>query len=155
MLKIVFVCLGNICRSPMAEGLMKKKVNELGLDHHFHIESRGTSSWELGNPPHPKTQQILKRVGVNLEFKHAQKISYDDMLSFDVVIAMDFENVKDLKQMFPILSSKVVLLRSINLTETKLEVEDPYYTLKYEEVYQILDRDLDLWIEKFRSELNI
>ncbi|TNF06525.1 MAG: low molecular weight phosphotyrosine protein phosphatase, partial [Bacillota bacterium] len=55
MIKVVFVCLGNICRSPMAEGLFKKIVKDMGYEDCFHIESRATSSWELGNPPHPET----------------------------------------------------------------------------------------------------
>lgn len=155
MVKITFVCLGNICRSPMAEGLMKKKVKDLGLERHFCIESRGTSSWEEGNPPHPKTMDILNRVGAFLDDKYAKKITKEDMVKFDWLIAMDHDNISDLNRMFPEFSYKIILLRSINHHVSNLDVDDPYYTNKYEEVYEILNHDLDLWIEKFKQDLNI
>lgn len=155
MVKIAFVCLGNICRSPMAEGLMKKKVKDLGLERHFCIESRGTSSWEEGNPPHPKTIDILIRVGAILINKQAQKISKEDVANFDYLIAMDHDNIRELKQIFPEYSNKILLFRSINNHGKDLDVKDPYYSGKYEEVYEILDHDLDLWIEKFKHDLNI
>jgi len=155
MIKIVFVCLGNICRSPMAEGLMKKKVKDLNLSSHFQIESRATSTWEIGNPPHPKTQEILKRENANLYDKTAMQITKEDMIYFDVVIAMDHENARDLSFMFPDYSYKISLLRAINHDRDSLDVKDPYYTHKYEEVYKILNVDLDLWIKKFRELLNI
>lgn len=155
MVKIAFVCLGNICRSPMAEGLMKKKIKDLGLEQHFHIESRGTSSWEEGNPPHPKTMVILKRVGAFLDAKYAKKITKADMEKFDWLIAMDHDNISDLNRRFPEFSHKIILLRSINQHVSYLDVDDPYYTNKYEEVYEILNHDLDLWIERFKQDLNI
>ena len=96
MKKICFVCLGNICRSPMAEFVMKDLIS----DEHLLIESRATSSWEHGNPIHHGTQEIFKKHQIAYDnHKSSQQISYQDFCDFDVIIGMDVNNVADLKQM--------------------------------------------------------
>ena len=95
MKKIVFVCLGNICRSPMAEFVMK----ELDQGKSLHIESRATSSWEHGNPVHQGTQKILRKYAISFDSsKGSQQISQADFEFFDLVVGMDESNVEDLLQ---------------------------------------------------------
>src|SRR5690554_6297079 len=89
MIRVLFVCLGNICRSPMAEGLFKIMVEDAGFKEHFIIESRATSTYEIGNPPHPKTAIILEREKAQLKGKKSQQITQDDFQHFDYIIGMD------------------------------------------------------------------
>lgn len=101
MKKIVFVCLGNICRSPMAEFVMK----ELDQGESLHIESRATSSWEHGNPVHQGTQKILRKYAISFDSsKGSQQISQADFEFFDLVVGMDESNVEDLLQISATLS---------------------------------------------------
>jgi protein-tyrosine phosphatase len=131
---IVFVCLGNICRSPMAEFVMKDLVEKAGLTTDFHIESRATSSWEHGNPVHPGTKNVLEihQVAVS-PAKSSQQISVVDFEKFDVIVAMDASNLENLYKMVP------------KGTEHKLQmlleesVPDPWYTGDFEETYRLVN----------------
>ncbi|MGL4334905.1 MAG: low molecular weight protein-tyrosine-phosphatase, partial [Lactococcus garvieae] len=100
MEKIVFVCLGNICRSPMAEFVMKDLVEKKGKN--FEVESRATSSWEHGNPIHPGTRALLTAYGIPFDAtKGSQQISQEDFQYFDQIIAMDESNKENLEKMAP------------------------------------------------------
>lgn len=100
MEKIVFVCLGNICRSPMAEFVMKDLVEKEGKN--FEVESRATSSWEHGNPIHPGTRSLLTMYGIPFDAaKGSQQISREDFQYFDQIIAMDKSNKENLEKMAP------------------------------------------------------
>jgi len=148
MIKVLFVCLGNICRSPMAEGLFKKLVEDMGYKACFHIESRATSTWELGNPPHPGTVKILSRLGISTENMVSEKMESQDYRNFDYIIGMDHDNVRYLKNHGKNYSDKIYLLRDVTLQTKGQIVPDPYYTGKYEETYQLLMESLPLWVEK-------
>ena len=147
MKKIVFVCLGNICRSPMAEGMFIQMIQEKGLSHAFHVESRATSSWEIGNPPHRGTQQILNRIGYDWRGKKAQQINASDFDSFDVVIAMDHQNVNDLKRIAGNNKHKIHLMLDIDPNRKGEIVPDPYYDGTHEETYRLLSEALPLWFK--------
>ncbi len=96
MKQVVFVCLGNICRSPMAEFVMK----DLAKGYDIRVESRATSNWEHGNPIHPGTQRIFKRHAIAFDRqKRSQQISLKDLEVFDLIIGMDDENVADLQRL--------------------------------------------------------
>lgn len=153
MIRVLFVCLGNICRSPMAEGLFKKMVQEKGLDQDFVIESRATSTWEEGNPPHPKTMAILDREKAILLHKKSTQITKNDFLDFDYIIGMDHENIRYLKKHAGIHQNKVYLLRDITPDQKGEEVPDPYYTGHYELTYQLLNESLQKWLDFFLKEL--
>ena len=153
MIKILFVCLGNICRSPMAEGLMKKYIHEEGLNHLIHVESRATSRYEIGNPPHPKTEAILKRENALLFGKYAQQINYQDFEIFDYIIGMDLENVATLKHIAKQHVKKVYLLRDIDELTKGEEVPDPYYSGYYEQTYQLISQSLKQWIDYLKKTL--
>ncbi|GGE30586.1 low molecular weight protein-tyrosine-phosphatase [Streptococcus himalayensis] len=140
MEKIVFVCLGNICRSPMAEFVMKSLTDEL------QIESRATSSWEHGNPIHQGTQKILQDYGIAYDrHKTSQQISAEDFATFDYIIGMDRSNIEDLKAMAKeAYQDKIVPF-------TSQSVPDPWYTGDFQETYDIVQQGCQEWLEKLRK----
>lgn len=151
MINVLFVCLGNICRSPMAEGLMKKYIEEEGLSGVIHDESRGTSAYEIGQPPHPETMKILKREQAPLIGKRAEQIKSSDFIHFDFIIGMDHTNVRQLISKSGAYRHKVYLLRDIDPTTHGEEVPDPYYSGRYEETYQLLAPSLKQWLEHLKK----
>ncbi len=133
MEKIVFVCLGNICRSPMAEFVMKDLVEKAGNESNFLIESRATSSWEHGNPIHSGTQTKLKEQKIAFDLqKGSQKISSEDFYEFDKIIAMDESNLENLRKMAPEgTSQKITML-------LEQGVPDPWFTGDFQETYHLV-----------------
>ena len=134
MKKIVFVCLGNICRSPMAEFVMKDLVKKLGRESEFIIESRATSSWEHGNPIHSGTQKKLREQEIAYDSqKGSQKITDEDFYEFDKIIAMDESNLENLKKMAPSgTAQKIEMLLG-------KDVPDPWFTGDFQETYQLVN----------------
>jgi protein-tyrosine phosphatase len=151
MKKILFVCLGNICRSPMAEGLMKKMIKDQELEKWITVESRATSSYEIGRPPHPKTMAILSREGAELTAKKAEQIKKEDFDSFDYIIGMDDQNVEVLKKMANQHAHKVYLFRDIDPNTQGEQVPDPYYSGKYEETFGLIQQSLIKWLEHLKK----
>lgn len=131
MEKIVFVCLGNICRSPMAEFVMKDLVEKVEKEgKNFEVESRATSSWEHGNPIHPGTRTLLTAYGIPFDAtKGSQQISQEDFQYFDQIIAMDESNKENLEKMAPA-DQKHKIKMLLNKS-----VPDPWYTGDFEETY--------------------
>lgn len=154
MKKVLFVCLGNICRSPMAEGMFAKLIEEQGLSGKVHVASRATSTWEIGNPPHIGTQHVLNRIGYDWKDKTSQKIDQKDFQDYDYIIGMDHNNVKYLKEHAGQNEHKIWLLRDID-EKTKGEIiPDPYFDHTHEVTYRLLLESLPLWIDKIKSELS-
>ncbi|MEG0907351.1 low molecular weight protein-tyrosine-phosphatase [Lactococcus garvieae] len=134
MEKIVFVCLGNICRSPMAEFVMKDLVEKVEKEgKNFEVESRATSSWEHGNPIHPGTRTLLTAYGIPFDAtKGSQQISQEDFQYFDQIIAMDESNKENLEKMAPA-DQKHKIKMLLNKS-----VPDPWYTGDFEETYRLV-----------------
>lgn len=130
MLRLCFVCLGNICRSPTAEGIMLKLVNDAGLSSRFEIDSAGTAAYHIGKRPDPRTLKTAKARGTPLP-SIARAFSAADFACFDYVLAMDAENHKNLLARAASAADKhkVHLLRSFepNPAAGALDVPDPYY----------------------------
>ena len=97
MVQVLFVCLGNICRSPMAEAVFRKLVNDEGLDNQIYIDSAATSSWEHGNPVHRGTRERLKKEGIGTDGMYS-RILNDDDLSANYIIGMDKSNIENIKK---------------------------------------------------------
>ncbi len=93
---VMFFCLGNICRSPLAEGLFRHKLQQRGLDRHFHVESSGTSSHHVGELPDPGSRRVaMERIALDISYQRSQQLTRDHVQRFDVLIAMDESNRRD------------------------------------------------------------
>lgn len=135
MVKILFVCHGNICRSPMAEFVFKDLVHKEGLDKQFYIESAATSTEELGNPVYPPARRKLEEHGIDCSYKRARQIKKSDYDDFDLIIAMDEENLYYMGWVFrEDYLNKIHLL--MEYTDRPGEVADPWYTRDFDRTYE-------------------
>ena len=127
MKKIMFVCHGNICRSPMAEFLFKKMVKEKGKQDEYLIKSSATSYEEISNPVHPGTRRILNGMGIDCSGKHAEKLMKSDYNKYDYFICMDDRNYKNMLYIFGE-DKENKCYKLLNFTDKKGDVADPYWT---------------------------
>lgn len=135
---VLFVCLGNICRSPTAEAVFREKVKDEGLDELIDIESCGLGTWNLGNPPHPDTQAILKAKGIPFDGMRAKRLAAERINAYDYVIAMDHENVEGLQRL-GIDNDKIQLLTEYVPGKEGEAVPDPYYFGNFEGVFDLIE----------------
>ena len=135
MHKILFICHGNICRSPMAEFLLKDIVNKRGLADAFEIASAATSREEIGNPVHYGTRNKLAQFGISLAGKHAVQVTKRDYEHYDLLLVMDSNNIRNLRRVIgEDTQNKVHLL--LDYTERKGEsIADPWYTGDFDVTY--------------------
>lgn len=131
MIKVTFVCLGNICRSPMAELIFKDIVTKQGYSNKFEITSCATSRYEIGSPIYPPAQQTLSRHGINGSHI-ARQINSSDLTS-DYILVMDSSNLRDVMKLKDINQSKVFKL--CDFSTTPRDVADPWYTRNFELAY--------------------
>lgn len=126
--KICFVCLGNICRSPTAEGIFQHLVNKRGLQHYFFIDSAGTSAYHIGEPANSKSQWVANQQGVKLHSK-ARRFDTPDLKEFDLILAMDSENYTNIKRLDQTGSfmEKIKMMREFDPQPDEMDVPDPYY----------------------------
>ena len=135
MIKILFVCHGNICRSPMAEFVMKDLVEKAGLADEFTIASAATSTEEIGNPVYPPVRQLLTRHGISCAGKTARQLQRGDYAAWDLFIGMDMANLRNMTRLFggdP--EGKVHAL--LDYTHRPGEVADPWYTGDFESTWR-------------------
>lgn len=144
MIKVLFVCYGNICRSPMAEFLFKDYVKEKGVADKFYIESAATSSEELGNPVYPPAKKILNRLNIDCSAKRARKLTVNDYDKFDYIIGMDEMNIKDMKSLFgENRCDKIHKLLDFADSARRKDVADPWYTGDFETTLKDVRLGLD------------
>jgi protein-tyrosine phosphatase len=129
--RILMVCLGNICRSPTAEAVMRALVREAGLEDHIEVESAGMGDWHIGHPPDPRAAEAARRRGVVMEGA-ARQVRVSDFSDFDLLLAMDRENFAELRALAPDAAAeeKVHMLREYDPASAgapDLDVPDPYY----------------------------
>jgi protein-tyrosine phosphatase len=128
MVNVLFVCLGNICRSPTAEGVFTKLVQDEGLGNRIRIDSAGTHAYHVGNPPDARAQAAARKRGVELADLRARKVLADDFEVFDYVLAMDLNNYEDLSEICPPgQEHKLSLFLEFAPDASVREVPDPYY----------------------------
>jgi protein-tyrosine phosphatase len=151
---VLFVCLGNICRSPLAEGVFQHLVEEAGLGARFDIDSAGTGAWHVGEPPDARATMVANQHGVSLESR-ARQVTEDDLRRFDYVIAMDRENLRNLERMAGTSGSdsEIVLLREFDPDSTGEEVPDPYYggASGFENVYEMVHRSCQVLLRRLQA----
>lgn len=131
-MRLLFVCMGNICRSPTAEGMMRHVLAEAGLDDEVEVDSAGTGSWHVGEPADPRARAAAARRGINLHGA-ARQVRREDLDSFDLILAADVQNLRDLLLLAgedPARRAKLRLLREFDRASVQagdLDVPDPYY----------------------------
>lgn len=144
MIKVVFVCHGNICRSPMAEFLFKDYVKKMNCKSRFLISSCATSKEEIGNKVHYKTREILNSLGIDCSNKRAVQICKDDYEKYDFILAMDKNNVYNLKRILgEDKDNKIHLL--LEYAGSNSDISDPWYTGDFKKAYE----DINLGIKCF------
>ncbi|MFZ1749816.1 MAG: low molecular weight protein-tyrosine-phosphatase [Saprospiraceae bacterium] len=142
-MKILMVCLGNICRSPMAQGIMESKLHKRGL--HWIVDSAGTSGWHDGQNPDQRAMGTCEMFGVNISKQKSRKFIPDDLDRFDKVFAMDASNYQDILRLCQTdeHKQKVALLMNLKFPDRNMAVPDPYYSGNFEEVYHLLEDSMD------------
>ena len=138
-LRVLFVCLGNICRSPLAEVVVKSVAQEQGLLDQFHFESAGTGSWHVGGGADPRSASKALEKGLSLENHQAQQITRRNIGDWDIFVAMDSDNRRNLIAMGA-KPEQVVMMRAFEGAAQAPDVPDPYYggTSGFEDAYQML-----------------
>ncbi len=140
--RVLFVCLGNICRSPLGEGIFRHLVDEAGLDADFEIDSAGTGHWHVGSPPDPRARDVARRNGVDVESLRGRQVSSDDFRRFDHILAMDRQNLDELLRRRPADADADVRLLRAHDPEGGDDVPDPYYGGRsgFDDVYTMIER---------------
>ena len=137
--KVLFVCMGNICRSPTAEGSFRFIVSKQNLSDYFEIDSAGTHAYHIGNPPDSRSQQSARKYGVDLSNQRARQVHESDFYYYDHIIAMDTNNLNILKSICPTDSKSQIKLLLDYLPNSGFEsVPDPYFEGKFDEVFEII-----------------
>lgn len=153
-MKILMVCLGNICRSPLAEGILQDKVFKSGLT--WSIESSGTNSYHTGEPPHPLSQKVAKLNGIDISKQRARRFTVSDFDMYDKIYALAKDVMEDIRRIAKNKydESKVDLLMNELYPGKNMDVPDPYYGTEagYHEVYKMIDEVCDSIIEKASAE---
>jgi protein-tyrosine phosphatase len=140
--RVLFVCMGNICRSPTAEGVFKRLVNDAGLDAEIESDSAGTHDYHIGDPPDGRSQAAAGRRGYDLSALRARQVAHDDFASFDYVLAMDETNLTALLSLCPAhYRERVKLFLEFAPEAGHREVPDPYYggAQGFEEVLDLVE----------------
>lgn len=156
MKKILFVCLGNICRSPLAKAIFNHIINEKGLNHIFEADACGTSDYHIGNSPDSRTTRNSLKNGVPISHA-ARQLTTGDLNYFDLILAMDISNYDNILQLPTATANqhKIKLMREFDPYEPG-EVPDPYYGNEkdFQQVFDILNRSIDNLIVSITQEVN-
>ncbi|MEM6964663.1 MAG: low molecular weight protein-tyrosine-phosphatase [Bacteroidota bacterium] len=151
-MKILMVCLGNICRSPLAEGIMAHKIQQNELD--WEVDSAGTGAWHAGELPDPRSIQVAKKNKIDITHQRARQFKAEDLDDFDLILTMDASNYQNVKKLAstPTHESKIHLIMNFVNPDMNQVVPDPYYgDYGFENVFEMLDEACDCVIEQYRS----
>lgn len=159
MIGVLFVCLGNICRSPLAEGVFRHVVAEAGLADHFELDSAGTSDYHIGSSPDPRTVAVARRRGVPVEHA-ARQVGPDDLHRFDYVVVMDEANFSKVRRLAERArpDAEILMLRDFDPeADGAREIPDPYFggPSGFEEVHDMIERASRALLAHLRQERGI
>lgn len=148
---VLFVCMGNICRSPTAQGVFEQKAASRGLGDRIHVDSAGTHAYHVGEPPDSRSSAAARRRGIDLSSQRARRVSDEDFASFDLVVAMDSDNLAALRARCPdALADRLHLMLSFASDLDVRDVPDPYYGGEsgFEQVLDLVEKASDGLLEQ-------
>ncbi len=151
-MKVLMVCLGNICRSPLAEGILQHKAHLQGLN--WQVDSAGTGSWHVGENPDPRSIDVARKKGIDISRQRARQFQAADLLDYDLVFAMDSSNFRNIVQLADTETQKAKVDLIMNLVQPgyNQNVPDPYYNSKgFEQVFQMLEEACEKLVDKYRE----
>ena len=154
-MRVLFVCLGNICRSPTAEGVLRHKLREAGLAAQVQVASAGTGDWHVGNAPDKRSQAAALRRGYDLSAQRAQQVRRADFADYDLILAMDHSNLRNLKALQPAQGRAELDLFLRRYASSVDEVPDPYYDAEqgFEQVLDLIEHACDLLVIEVKGRL--
>ena len=150
MVRVLFCCHGNICRSTMSQFVLQDMVNKLGLSDAFHIDSRATSTEEIGNPPHRGTVWKMQEVGIPVLPHRATQITWSDYNSFDYIIGMDTWNIKNLNRMLKGDPDKKIY-KFLTFAGSDRDIADPWYTGNFDVTYEDVVEGCEGFLEHLKE----
>ena len=151
-MKILMVCLGNICRSPLAEGILEQKLKEEGLD--WKVDSAGTGLWHIGEPPDPRSVSTARKYGLDISRQRARQIQPTDLDTFDLILAMDSSNYQDILRLAKTnqQKQKVAMILNYIAPGSNLNVPDPYWNDDgFDQVFRMLEEACEKVVEQYRQ----
>ena len=152
-MKVLMVCLGNICRSPLAEGIMREKIRKYSLD--WEVDSAGTGAWHIGHRPDPRSEKEAKFNGIDISGQRARQIQSSDLDEFDLIFTMDESNFRDVSNMCqgPGQKSKVHRILAFSTQSDYTEVPDPYWDDDgFNLVYELLENACQGIVDQYGKE---
>ncbi|MCA0984135.1 low molecular weight phosphotyrosine protein phosphatase [Halobacillus yeomjeoni] len=152
MIRVLFVCLGNICRSPMAEAVFKHQIEEEGLKDRIQVDSAGIGHWHIGSLPHEGTRKILDDKQISYKGMAARQVKESDWDDFDYIIAMDDKNISDLQAIREKNGVTVAKLLDFVPESDEGNVPDPYFTGNFEYVYDLVTQGCTQLLEQIKKD---
>lgn len=151
MIKVLFVCFGNICRSPMGEFILKDMVKKENLENNFEIASAGTSDEEIGNSVYYLAKKKLNEYGISCKEKVARQLQEKDLFYYDYILAMETSNVKEIERIGK--GKKMInVFRLLDFANENKDIEDPWYTRDFEASYKDIKKGCEYFLEYLKGQ---